>query len=125
MLNKTLIKKFTLMLFVVLAFGCAGADAQPEAVIRTGEAAEKIQTDTDAKKPLVVYYSQNGQLPYASNNPGNHLNAEVDRNAVGEGQRHFHHYRVSSSFGATINKNRLRKTFRTTALSLSLHPSIL
>lgn len=78
MLNKILIKKITLMLFVVLAFGCAGAEAQPEDVISAGEAAEKIQADTGAKKPLVVYYSRTGNARMVATALASHLNAEIE-----------------------------------------------
>jgi flavodoxin len=78
MLNKILIKKITLMLFVVLAFGCAGAEAQPEAVISAGEAAEKIQADTDARKPLVVYYSRTGNARMVATALAAHVNAEIE-----------------------------------------------
>ena len=78
MLNKTLIKKIALMLFVLLAFGCAGADAQPEqALISASAAVEEVQADNAVKKPLVAYYSRTGNARMVATALGNQLEAEV------------------------------------------------
>jgi len=79
MLEKKLIKKITAMFFVVMAFGCAGADAQPEQdVIKADEAVEAVQTDNGAKKPLVAYYSRTGNARMVATALGSHLDAEVE-----------------------------------------------
>lgn len=79
MLNNNLIRKLSFIFFVVLAFGCAGADAQPEQnVVKADDAVEKVQADSGAKKPLVVYYSRTGNARMVATALGNHLDAEVE-----------------------------------------------
>ena len=78
MLNTPLIKKITFMFFVVLAFGCAGADAQPEqAAVKTDKAVEELQSDIGAKKPLIAYYSRTGNARMVATALGNHLGVEI------------------------------------------------
>jgi multimeric flavodoxin WrbA len=78
MLKKNIIKKFTSVLFVMLAFGCAGADAQPEqAIIKADGAAEAVQPGNVTKKPLVVYYSRTGNARMVANSLASHLEAEI------------------------------------------------
>jgi flavodoxin len=72
-------KKFALMLLALMAFGCAGADAQPEQVVIGGDTvAEEVQVDTSIKKPLVVYYSRTGNCRTFATTLGSQLNAEVE-----------------------------------------------
>lgn len=79
MLNNKLIKKFGFMFFVLLVFGCAGADAQPDqALSSVGEAVEEEQADSAVKKPLVVYYSRTGNCRTFATALGSQLNAEVE-----------------------------------------------
>lgn len=79
MLDKNLIKRFAVMFFALLAFGCAGADAQSEqAAIDTAGVTEEVQADIEAKKPLIVYYSRTGNARMVATALGNNLGAEVE-----------------------------------------------
>ena len=79
MLNKTLIKKPTLILFVLMAFGCAGADAQlDQAVLKADEAAEEVGGDSADKNPLVVYYSRTGNCRMLATALGSQLGSDVE-----------------------------------------------
>jgi flavodoxin len=79
MIDKNFTKKFVFMFFVVLAFGCAGADAQPEqAVIETAKAAEEVQAESEPKNPIVVYYSRTGNARMLANSLAAQTGAEIE-----------------------------------------------
>ena len=44
----------------------------------SGAAAEKVQADTDAKKPLVAYYSRTGNARMVATALATHLDAEIE-----------------------------------------------
>jgi flavodoxin len=72
-------KKFALMLLALMALGSASAEAQPEhAFTGADTAAEEVQTDSGAKKPLVAYYSRTGNARMLATALGIHLGAEVE-----------------------------------------------
>jgi len=76
MLKKKLIKKFVFMVFVVLACGCAGADAQPEQALESaGIPADEEQTST--AKTLILYYSHTGNTKAACEALQEELGADI------------------------------------------------
>lgn len=79
MLNKHITKKIPALLFVLMAFGCAGADAQPDqGVIKAEKSSEIVQTDSAAKKPLVAYYSRTGNARMVAHSLAASLDAGIE-----------------------------------------------
>lgn len=78
MQNKILSKKLAFGLFVMLAFGCAGAEARPEhADTVISAAAEEVQANVADKKPMVTYYSRTGNAAMVATALAAHLDAEL------------------------------------------------